>query len=378
MGEAAEDDYYVEDEDEYADDPAENNDKYNEEGNRMSKVASSLQTMLPPHTRVFKHDNNSTAFNQAHDVGKGHLNARKERRADDRNLKEGLHEHQMPLFAELLDKILTANKVPKSSHRTFFKSFINIEAQMDRAFTYDVLRKSYEKSGQGMRDIRTSLDHWAGAGTFKEADFDYLEQQAPLIADIIRAQGTCQKSAWLAILGAIIFRLNTDALSTDGLKLLTLREMSKPIEERGVQNYGASIISNHGFQESQYAKVQAKIVLAKQKLDASEMKRLESEIAANLKTMKAQEKEVSRLQKEALMEETAESVYDCFRSDLDKMTFDGSEITFTWKSFGAKVISTAYDWYIKAESNVEDGIVHPKRKKDQIAILEKLFYELLE
>lgn len=170
------------------------------------------------------------------------------------SLMEDIHTGEVPIYMDYFQEIMIHLKIDPKSQRTFFWVVTNAERKLDNAFSVKILRSGYEKSGQGVCDFRTQLDHWPWSNMLTEEDFLIIERNFDSLLQISKSQGTIYPEVGNIILGDFIYEKHNEYLMPEALVLLINEEMKKPVRDRPENQAGTLIMTNPGHREDMQRK----------------------------------------------------------------------------------------------------------------------------
>ena len=371
-----------EDEEEEEEEEEEEDDDIQEEERIRIEDAydAEVANKLPEHMRILKHLSQGTNVAQANDVSKGHGYFKSDSKILSNNLMEGVDEGRVPPYMSAFNELLKRCGVETSSRRSFFVVAANFEVRLDITMSVKVLRRGYEVSSQGVSfNLRMFLNHFVGSDMLTDEDFTLIETKYFWqLVDVARARGVIHPSFWKEIMGEFIYGIHIKALSPTAITILAQREMSKPEEERNIDNYSSCILNAPGFLEDQRAKKEAKLAEDLQKLQAKEQRELDkmlADSAALNKRLLAEEKkrEVSRKKlQQAII------VFEAYKFDMYQLENAVEEHVVEWIKLKKGALKDSYDVLLKS-NHENDGLdAKPSKKQDYIDFLAPELGRLLE
>lgn len=327
-------------------------------------LTQNIISNMPINTKIMKHMSQSTMMFQAHDCCKLHSIFKSYLNNDQMALQENIDEDKLPSYMEYFEHLCVHHNVPPTSRRTFFQLVANFERLLDRAVVDADLELAYTRSGQGSFNLRNFLDHWSGRETLREEDFKLIEMVFPLLVDNARVHGTNHPEFVKTILGSFIYDKHVEALSSDALFILAEDELKKPTEERSVNQWGATILTNPGHLANMRQKALDKAAAHTLAIESAELAQIQKEIA---KAQAIEKKEASRMKKLAIenrQKREANAVYGSYKLDI---SVGGARV----ESHAAPVINSAYKYFVKNYLQPNDAIL--TKKAERIAALKSAF-----
>ena len=373
-----------ENEDEDSDDITANTELPEEDEDMFfASFAPRLASALPAQCTVLKHAKQGTSFSQVHDAANCHKNFKALNKDDLKAIREGIDEGIVPSYMTLVDEILMLHKIEPKSRRTFFKFFANLVRNLDLSFSHKIMGPGYVRSAQHF-NLRAFLEHWPAFGTLQEHDFIFIENRFKDLVDIAICQGTIHPEFSESIMGNFIYAKHMEGLSEMAMQLLVAEEARKPVSERPVNSFGATILTNEGHKEFMRQRVLSRIEAERNKLDAAAVANAAAAIARIEVEAKKAATALKRTSAAIQLRTNAFEVFDAYMMDIANtvgntaagnipviLMIEQAENTNALRS---AYIDAAYRYFVKP--NIPQGTVLFTKKLDKLNSVLSWFNDL--
>ena len=226
------------------------------------------------------------------------------------------------------------------------------------------LEVAYTRAGQGSFNLRNFPDHWSGRETLKEEDYVFIDSVSPLLVDNARACGTNHPEFVKTVMGQFIYEKHVEALSSDALLLLAAEELKQPTENRPVNQWGATILTNAGHLANMRQKALDKAVAKALAVEAADVVRIQKEIEKAKAVEKRESIRAKKVELEHKQKTEANYVYSCYKQDEELGTQ-------TMMNLQATILKSAYKFFVKV--NLPTTSIAASRKPLYLSALREAY-----
>jgi hypothetical protein len=227
----------------------------------------------------------------------------------------------------------------------------------------------YIRSAQRF-NLRAFLEHWSGFNTLKVDDFKFIEARFIDLVKIALCHGTIHPEFSSNIMGNFIYEKHMEDLSEVALKLLVAEEARKPVSERPVSSFGATILTNPGHRDFMRQRMLNRIEEERNRLDAAEVANAQGAIARiNVATKKAAAA-LKRVAAEIQLRTSAFEVFDIYKTDVAAVVEDGNPRRAIMlaqarntNALSAGFIDAAYRFFVKRNIPAGEAVFTKKADK---------------